>query len=614
MDKTKIFFNALFISISLIFSVVAQASSGKIDTVQIKEVVVTGTLVKVNRNNVPMAVTVVNRTQIEETDETALLPILNGRVPGLFVTERGITGFGVAQGSAGQISIRGIGGNPTTGVLMLIDGHPQFMGIFGHPLPDSYVTSDVERVEVIRGPASILYGSNAMGGVINIITKKQTKEGIHGNGRLSYGSFNTKKYMTSAGFKKNKLSGFVSANHDQTDGHRIHSDFKINNGYAKLAYQINSHFYASTDVSLAAFKAADPGPDTLNASPGQSIDISRGYWAFSLQNEFEKSSGTFKFFYNFGEHNITDGFHSTDYNYGLNFFESLHLFKGNSISAGIDCLKYGGLAENLKARGGEGVLFADTSINETGIYFFVQQTLAESLTLNAGLRFQNHSVYGNQWIPSIGFAYSLNHSTTWKGTISKGFRSPTMRELFLWGPNPNLQPEIIINYETGVSKIFFNNKLNAGITFFAITGDSLIVNIPLQGFKNTGTIANKGMELVLNAEASKRLGFNATYSFIHMKNPVFATPEQHLYLNVHYRIKKLQLSTSVQQIINLDNDPSPVVNKENYTLLQAKAMYKLTKNFKLFVSGHNLFNQSYQVNRYYTMPGATILSGVNFKF
>ena len=142
----------------------AQSFSITEDTVRIDEVVVTGTPVKVTRNNVPMAVSVVDRNQIEESNESALLPVLNGRIPGLFVTERGITGFGVAAGSAGQISIRGIGGNPTTGVLMLIDGHPQFMGIMGHPLPDSYVASDVERVEVIRGPASILYGSNAMGG------------------------------------------------------------------------------------------------------------------------------------------------------------------------------------------------------------------------------------------------------------------------------------------------------------------------------------------------------------------------------------------------------------------------------------------------------------------
>ena len=168
MKKSNIFY---LILLFCLLNSNTQAQFSITDTIQIEEIIVTGTPVKVNRNNVPMAVSVINKTQIEETDESAILPILNGKVPGLFVTERGITGFGVATGSAGQISIRGIGGNPTTGVLMLIDGHPQFMGIMGHPLPDSYVASDVERVEVIRGPASTLYGSNAMGGVRNIITK-----------------------------------------------------------------------------------------------------------------------------------------------------------------------------------------------------------------------------------------------------------------------------------------------------------------------------------------------------------------------------------------------------------------------------------------------------------
>ena len=99
-----------------------------------------------------------------------------------------------------------------------------------------------------------------------------------------------------------------------------------------------------------------------------------------------------------------------------------------------------------------------------------------------------------------------------------------------------------------------------------------------------------------------------------MKNPVFATPEHHLFLNANYRIKKLQLMASIQQILNLDNDPSPIVNLESYTLLNAKATYNLTRNFKLFVSGENLLGTNYQVNRYYTMPEATVFAGVNFVF
>ena len=121
-------------------------------SISLEEAVITGSTTKVNRANVPMAVSVVNNIQIYSSSESNVLPILNGRVPGLFVTERGVMGFGVAANAAGQISIRGIGGSTTTRVLMLIDGHPQYMGIFGHPLPDAYVASDVERVEVIRGP------------------------------------------------------------------------------------------------------------------------------------------------------------------------------------------------------------------------------------------------------------------------------------------------------------------------------------------------------------------------------------------------------------------------------------------------------------------------------
>lgn len=101
----------LFIAAFLIAIPAFSQDSIKIfkDTITIKEVVITGTPVKVNKNNVPMAVSVVTRQQISESNESALLPVLSGLVPGLFVTERGITGFGVSNGAAGQITIRGIG-------------------------------------------------------------------------------------------------------------------------------------------------------------------------------------------------------------------------------------------------------------------------------------------------------------------------------------------------------------------------------------------------------------------------------------------------------------------------------------------------------------------------
>jgi outer membrane cobalamin receptor len=580
------------------------------DTVSLDEVVVTGTTVKVNKRNVPMAVTVVNSKQIQEGVETALLPLLNGRVPGLFITERGIMGFGVSTGAAGQISIRGIGGSPTTEVLMLIDGHPQFMGIFGHPLPDSYVASDVEKVEVIRGPASILYGSNAMGGVINIITKKQTEDGIHGNAHFMYGSYNTQKYMASGGYKNKNLSLFASINHDQTDGHRANSDFSITNGYMKLGYEVNRNIDISADFSLAHFNAGDPGPDTLNAVPGNKLDITRGYWSVTLNNNYEKYSGTAKLFYNFGVHKISDGFHSDDENYGINIYETVRPLKGNTITFGADYLVYGGKAENETY----GTFITDTSVYDAGVYGFMQQTLFKGLTLNAGLRLQNHKTYGSEWIPAGGFAWKLGKNTTWKSSVGKGFRSPTLRELFVWNHNINLNPETIMNYETGVAHSFREKNVKIELTGFIINGKNFIITVPMQGLQNAGKVSNKGIEFSANADLSENFALSLTYSFTHMKYPVYATPRHNLFASCDYQWKKLRAMLSIQHINHLDTDPSADSESfESYTLLNAKTSYQIFRFAELFLSAENILDQEYTNNIYYSMPGITLFAGIKLK-
>ena len=179
-------------------------TTSKVDSVTLNEIVVTGTKIGIARNQVPFTVSQIPQKTIEQRGASELLNIISEYTPGVFITQRGVTGYGVSTGSAGQINMRGIGGNPTTQVLVLVNGNPQFAGIFGHPLPDTYMSSDVEKVEIIRGPASVLYGSNAMGGVINIITKQQKTNGLHLNSRAMYGSYNTSKLMLSSGFNKSR--------------------------------------------------------------------------------------------------------------------------------------------------------------------------------------------------------------------------------------------------------------------------------------------------------------------------------------------------------------------------------------------------------------------------
>ena len=130
-------------------------------TQQLDEVVITGSNDAVGRNLMPYTVTNVDNKQIEASGRQQLLSALSGSVPGLFITERNILGFGLSNGGAGGIKIRGVGGSPTNAVLMMVDGQPQFAGIYSHHVADFYETEYVDHVEVLRGPGSVLYGSNA---------------------------------------------------------------------------------------------------------------------------------------------------------------------------------------------------------------------------------------------------------------------------------------------------------------------------------------------------------------------------------------------------------------------------------------------------------------------
>ena len=592
------------------------AQSSLKDTIKINEVIVTGTKVAVSRNNVPLTVTVINEEEIEESSESSLLPVLSARVPGMFVTERGITGFGVATGSAGQISIRGIGGSPNTQVLVLLNGNPQYMGIFGHPLPDAYVASDVERVEVIHGPASTLYGSNAMGGVINIITKKQQKDGYNANARIMHGSYNTRKYMVNGGYKKKKFNVFAGINHDQTDGHRDSSDFSITNGYFRTGYEINNHFKSSFYFSLSQFDATDPGPEEGNA--GNSIDITRGMGAFVINNKFDDISGSLRLFYNFGEHNISDGFHSTDNNHGVVFYEAFNLFTGNTITLGLDYKNFGGKAENIFAMNGNGIVFSDTSVYELGGYILLQQRIFSKLMLNAGFRLTHNQVFGNEPVPSVGFAYNATAKTIIKGSVSKGFRSPTIRELFMWAPaNNTLLPERMMQYETSVNQYFFKDKLSVEITAFKAEGDNLI-KIIMEGnqpkYVNTGKFSNLGLEFAINYVPSENLKFHSNYSYISMDEPVIATPEQQFFLEGTFNWNNIRFNLSLQSIINLyiQTGQNPV--KESYNLLNMRTNYKINKHFDVFVKGKNLLNTNYQINSGYPMPGIIAFGGINLHF
>lgn len=615
-DFVKITLVAFLFLFPIFVSTNAQENETLKDTLKLDDIVVTGTKTAINRNNVPLTVSVITQKQIEESSESALLPVLSEQVPGIFVTERGVTGFGVSAGSAGAINIRGIGGSPNTETLVLLNGNPQFMGLMGHPLPDAYAASDVEKVEIIRGPASTLYGTNAMGGTINIITKQQKEEGYKANIRTMYGSFATQKYMVNSGYKKDDFNIFASYNHDQTNGHRDSSDFLLNNGYIQMGYDFSSHLNMNADFSLAKFNANDPGQEGKKA--GDEIDITRGMGAIAVSNEFEKTKGSVRFFFNYGIHDITNGFHSNDKNYGLVIYQSLNLFTGNTITFGTDFKEYGGIAKNVKAMNGRGIVLGDTTVREIAGYGYIQQSIFNKLILNAGLRIEHSSVYGSEPVPSAGLAYHLSSTTILKASASKGFRSPSIRELYLPipgipKPNTNLKPERMVNYEGSILQELLDNRLSVELTAYMAKGENLIK--PVNGtLQNTGSFSNKGVEFAGNYKPLNNLSFQLNYSYISMKDPIIATPEQQFFVSGTYRWNRLLVNLSIQNIDNLYTQIIPSREKQNYTLLNTRISYVINNYIDVFAKGENLTNQKYYINYGYPMPGFISFVGINLHY
>ncbi len=597
----------LFLSLVVIVNVGYSQSILK-DTISLDEVVVTGSKIEISRKLVPMSVSQISTQNIENSGQMNILPVLNSFAPGIFVTERNSLGFGVSTGGSGSISIRGVSGSPNTDVLVLIDGHPQYQGIFGHPLPDAYVASDVDKVEIIRGPASILYGSNAMAGVINIITKKQHSDGFKTKLGASYGSFNTQKYYGTVGYKKNKASVFVSANRDHTNGTRPNTDFTITNGFTKIGYEINNYLNVFADVSIAKFKANDNGPEFKPAP--FSIDITRGKASVSLENKFDKSEGAFKVYHNFGTHDLSDGWHSTDRNSGLMLYQTFKLFTNNNVTVGSDFKQYGGKGSSGMAKD------QLKTVNELAFYTYIQQTFFKKLSLSAGLRLENNSNYGNEFVPMAGISYSPTDNTTFKSSISKGFRSPTIMEMYLFAPNPDLKPERMISYEVSWLQTFFEYRLSFELTAYTAKGDNLIQpvgNYPNIKRENVGAFTNKGLEFSAKYMVIKNLFVAANFSYLDLDKPVIAAPQQQYNVSANYGYKIWSFNISTQHIEKLYTSTQPE-KIQNYTLVNARLAVKPHKNFELFVAGNNLLNQNYEINYGYVMPGIYYNAGINVQF
>ncbi len=630
-NKAKLIL-AVCLCICFAFQSNAQQALQVKDSVQLDEIIVTGTSRTISIRHLPMTVSVINNIEIKNRLEPSLLPLLSEEVLGLFITQRGVMGYGVAAGAAGGINVRGIGGAPTAGVLVLIDGNPQYMGLMGHPLADSYQSVMAERVEVIRGPASMLYGSNAMGGVINIITNQTKVDKSHVSAQAMYGSYNTLSAEASAIGRKDALHGAFNIGYNRSDGHRENMEFEQLNGQGKLGYDFNSNWNSSIDFNLSTTKSSNPG-QMNNKIIDNDADILRGVVSTAIQNKFENTSGALKFYYNFGTHEIDDGyksgesplpyrFHSTDQMMGLSAHQSYSLFTNNNTTAGIDLQRFGGKAWDEFSIQKDDTTLADVHLYEVAGYVHTQQALVSNkLWLNAGVRLDYHEMNGTEWIPQLGVSFSPSSNNVLKAMVSKGYRNATIREMYMFPPqNPDLKPERLMNYEVSYTQNLLQNRLSLGLNVFYIDAENMIQTKFIDGKPinlNTGKVENRGVEVSSKYQVTQSINLSANYSYLDMKYAILGAPKHKLYIGGNFTKERWSFSTGLQVVSKLytaiKSNQIPEDQTSSFNLWNARVNYKATPMLTIFAKGENLLGEEYEMNAGYPMPNTTVFGGLRIQ-
>lgn len=588
-------------------------------------VVVTGTRNVTDIRHLPMTISVVNRDKLTENQRINVLPTLSEQVPGLFVTARSMMGYAVSDGAAGGISLRGLGSGAGR-MMVLIDGHPQYQGIFGHSISDSYQTMMADRVEVLRGPASMLYGSNAMGGVVNIVTRSMREDGVKTDINLGAGSYGTFQGEFTNRIRSGKFYSVVAGQYGRSDNNRPSMGFEQYGGYAKLGYDFSPHWTAYADVNVTHFNSSYPG-STYEPLLGARQWITRGVASAVVENHYGRTSGAVSVYHNFGRHKINDGyapgeqpqenyFLSNDALTGFSIYQSATFFTGNRITVGLDYQHIYGKAWNRVIATGEDLdPIGHHHENEIAGYVDFRQDLFRWLTVDAGVRVDHHSQTGTEWVPQGGLVFRMVKDGELKAMVSKGFRNPTIREMYLWRPaNADLRPERMMNYELSWKQRLCGGAFSYGINLFYINGDNIIQtamvdNRPMN--VNTGAIENSGIEAEFAWKANRYLSLNGNYSFLHMHNKVLAAPEHKAYLGADYRRGRWMLAGGLQYIDGLYTQVDPTEIQENFLLLNVTAAYKALPWLNIWAKGENLLAQKYEVNYGYPMPKATFMGGVN---
>ncbi|MCX5806186.1 MAG: TonB-dependent receptor [Proteobacteria bacterium] len=611
-----------------------------LQTYSLDKIVVTATRVETPAEEVASSISIVTSKEIEDKKQPIVLDILRG-LPGVDVTQTG------GLGRTSSIYMRGANPEHT---LVLIDGmEVNDVMHFGRLYDFSDLTIDnIERIEVLRGPQSTLYGSGAIGGVINIITKKgagKPKFFVSGEG----GSYNT--YRESAGLE-GSLKNFhysLGASHINSKGisSANRGDGNIEtDGYDNMSLSSRFGFslgeYVNTDFVVHYTKARSDidngggiGGDDINniyrvvqllLKGKVDITLYDGKWMQSIEFATNTNDRT-----NF---NPQDFQHPLDaerasYNGRLDKIGWQHVVevhRTNTLTFGVEYKEETGKSDYrwISAWGPGTSLFPEKSAHNTGYYIQDQIRLGEQFFGTIGMRLDDHSEIGSKITYRIAPAYFIKQTgTKIRGTYGTGERAPSLYQLYapatVWSPvgNANLKPEESKGWDFGIDQDFFHEKVTLGITYFNNTFKNLIDFDNALGYVNIGKARTDGVEFSTRIKARDDLILDFSYTYMDTENQdtdesLLRRPKNKFSADANYSFSEkgsvnLRILYTGQRRDWMPYPSSGIVG--GHTLVNAAAKYNITKQIQLFGRIENLLNRKYQEVHGYGTPGFSMYGG-----
>lgn len=610
------------------------AQQDSISVTSLDEVVVTATKFAKSQSETGKVLTIINEADLTKSSGKDLAQVLNEQA-GLF-----INGATSSPGKDKSVFLRGAKGEYT---VILMDGiplnDPSSIGGGAYDLR-MIPLSQIERIEILKGNQSTLYGSNAIAGVINIITKKDGDKKLGGAGTLSYGSFNSLRGSMSVSGSADIVDYSIGATHYSTDGfseaaERPGDKFE-KDGTTQNAFHANVTIKPVKQFSIQPYFRFSDFDGTYDSGPF--LDNPENEYRSSFQNygaivDYKLGKGNLHGYYGFDKTNrvFVDASFGAPVSYPYyGRFHHGELFFNYDVASNIQLLS--GLSwQKLKMLD---EFAAEKNPSTTLISPYVSLFLKNwnGFSAELGGRLNHHSQYGDNFTFSVNPSYMIRDRAKLFFNISSGFKAPSLQQLYgQFGDNPDLKPEKSESIELG-TQVFFQQKGDVRIVGFTRNIRDLIFYAWPDGYINQSKQLDKGFDVEGSWRLDPKTKLKLFYSYVEGKTKqnstetrkvLYRIPKHSLGLNLSYSPLPNWTTSINYKFVGARKDlfynSNTFMNEEvelgAYHLIDLYTDYAFLKGkLKLFVDAKNILNQKYyEVYGYSPLP-ASVNVGANVRW